>query len=99
MRTELRLHARVWTFCQALPPDPRKRLRAALSSLQNMRGDIKALEGRLSGYYRLRSGSYRVIFSVRVEKGTRTIFCHFADHRSTVYQILEAREHLRAFLE
>ncbi len=98
MRNEVRLHPRVWEFCQSLPPAPRKRLRSGLMGLESDRGDIKALEGRLSGYYRLRSGAYRVIFSARMEEGARVIYCHYVGHRSTVYEILESRENLRAFL-
>lgn len=99
MKSRVLVHPRVWQFYQSLPPEPRKKLRAALKGLEKEKGDIKALEGRLSGYYRLRSGAYRVLFSVRVEKEERKVFCHYADHRSMVYQVLESREDLRAFLD
>jgi mRNA-degrading endonuclease RelE of RelBE toxin-antitoxin system len=98
MLNEVRLHPRVWAFCQSLPPVPRKRLRNALKDLEADRGDVKALEGPLSGCFRLRSGAYRVIFSVRIENGVRVTYCHYADHRSMVYQFLESQEDLRAFL-
>ena len=99
MKTKVFVHPRVWSFCQALPPEPRKRIRSALKGLEAERGDIKPLEGRLSGYYRLRSGAYRILFSIEVLGGQRVIRCHYAEHRSIVYEVLEARENLRAFLE
>jgi mRNA-degrading endonuclease RelE of RelBE toxin-antitoxin system len=99
MKNKVLVHPRVWAFCQALPPEPRKRFRSALKGLESESGDIKSLEGRLSGYYRLRVGPYRILFSVEINQGQRILCCHFAEHRSIVYEVLEARENLRAFLE
>jgi len=99
MRNRVLVHPRVWQFCQSLPPEPRKRMKTAIKGLEREKGDIKALEGRLSGYFRLRSGAYRILFSIRVEKRERRVYCHYADHRSLVYQFLESREDLRAFLK
>ncbi len=98
MMNKVRIHPRVWAFCQALPPEPRRRFGTALQGLETDRGDIKSLEGRLSGYYRLRVGAYRILFSAEIFDGQRVISCHYAEHRSIVYEVLEARENLRAFL-
>lgn len=98
-KSEVWLHPRVWDFCRALPPVPRKKFRAALRGLERERGDIKPLEGRLSGYWRLRSGAYRVLFAIQLEDGVRKINCLYAEHRSVVYSILESRENLRGFLD
>jgi len=38
----------------ALPPETKKRVRAALRGLERGRGDIKALSGELEGFCRLR---------------------------------------------
>jgi mRNA-degrading endonuclease RelE of RelBE toxin-antitoxin system len=97
--TEVRVHTRVRNFCKALPPHPRKNIRSAIRGLQNDKGDIKLLQGTLSGLYRLRAGAYRVIFSIHVEKGQRKIYCHYVEHRSIVYEVLEAKANLRKFLD
>ena len=47
----------------ALPPDTKKRVRAALRGLQNGRGDIKALSGELEGFCRLRIDGLRIVYS------------------------------------
>ena len=53
---------------------------------------IKALEGDLAGYYRLRIRSYRVIFAYRGTKrpGPPEIDCLFCEHRSVVYEAFAA---------
>lgn len=52
-------------------------------------GEINALEGRLSGYSRLRVGGYRIIFADTVKNGVRTFDCLFAERRSIVYELFE----------
>jgi mRNA-degrading endonuclease RelE of RelBE toxin-antitoxin system len=52
-------------------------------------GDIKALDGPLSGYSRLRVGGYRVIFAERFERGERRIECVFVEARGIVYELFE----------
>lgn len=89
----------VWETIQRLPPSPRKKLRAALRGLRHEKGDIKPLEGTLSGYFRLRVGAYRVIFVIRMLEGQRTYSCMYCGHRSVVYAVLEAKDNLRGFLE
>jgi mRNA interferase RelE/StbE len=72
-----------------LPPDPKRRIRAALKSLQNGKGDIKPLRGELEGFYRLRVGGYRIVYRV---KSGELIELAYADTRDVVY---EAFRHLR----
>ncbi len=70
-------------FLRTLAPDPRRRLRLAIRSLAQGRGDIKSLEGDLGGYWRLRVGSYRVIFW----QSTTAIECVYAERGSIIYEI------------
>jgi mRNA interferase RelE/StbE len=87
MRTRVEIADPVRDFVRALAPEPRRAVRLALHALEKEHGDIKPLEGELSGYYRLRVGSYRVIFRSGVERGTRVLRCVFAEHRSVVYEL------------
>ena len=88
--TEINLSTQVVEFFGHLAPEPRKKLRLALRRLEKEKGDIKSLEGKLSGYQRLRSGSHRVIFARKVRNGRPEIDCIFAEHRSLVYEIFTA---------
>jgi mRNA-degrading endonuclease RelE of RelBE toxin-antitoxin system len=74
---------------KTLAPGPRRALRLAMKGLADDRGDVKLLEGKLSGFWRLRTGKIRVIFEVKAIGGTRTVFCFYADYRSIVYAVLE----------
>ena len=80
----VKLSKQVARFIQSLAPEPRRKLRLALKSLSRGRGDIKALEGPLLGYYRLRVGSYRVLLFYTA---SNQVECVFAEHRSIVYEI------------
>ncbi len=84
------LAAQVVEFFGQLAPEPRKKLRLALRRLEQEKGDIKSLEGKLTGYQRVRSGSHRVIFSRKVRNGKPEIDCIFAEHRSLVYEVFAA---------
>jgi mRNA interferase RelE/StbE len=75
--------AQVAEFLRSLPPEPRRQLRLAIRSLAQGRGDLKALEGDLAGYWRLRVGSYRIILW---RSGTVTE-CIFAERRSIIYEV------------
>ena len=88
--TEVNLSSQVVEFFGQLAPEPRKSLRLALRRLEQERGDIKSLEGKLAGFQRLRSGSHRVIFARKVRNGRPEIDCIFAEHRSLVYEIFTA---------
>jgi mRNA-degrading endonuclease RelE of RelBE toxin-antitoxin system len=80
----IKLSQQVARFVRGLAPEPRRKMRLALKSLAKGRGDMRALEGPLSSYWRLRAGSYRVIFSYA---GPNQIECVFAERRSIVYEI------------
>ncbi len=67
----------------ALPPETKKRVRAALRELQNGRGDIKALSGELAGFCRLRIDGLRVVYS---QHPGRVIRLEYADSRDLVYE-------------
>jgi mRNA interferase RelE/StbE len=79
-------------FVLCLAPEPRKRLRQALRLLEVEKGDIKALEHELQGFFRLRVRSYRVILAYREEQsaGTIEIDCLFCERRSIVYEVFTA---------
>lgn len=66
-----------------LPPDPKRRVRAALKRLADWQGDIQALRGELEGFYRLRVGGYRIVY--RVVEG-EVIALDYADTRDVVYE-------------
>jgi mRNA-degrading endonuclease RelE of RelBE toxin-antitoxin system len=85
--TTVNLAAQVVEFFGHLAPEPRKKLRFALRGLQREEGDIKSLEGKLTGYQRIRSGPYRVIFTREVRNGKPEIDCVFAEHRALVYEL------------
>ena len=53
------------------------------------KGDFGKLQGRLAPYWRLRVDRMRVIYDQRAMKGERCMLCFFADHRATVYSVLE----------
>jgi mRNA interferase RelE/StbE len=74
---------RVAGWLQNLPPDPKRRVRAALKELADWRGDIKALRGELEGFYRLRVGGYRIVY--RVVEG-EMIRLDYSDTRDLVYE-------------
>ena len=75
--------AQVADFLRGLAPEPRRQLRLAIRSLARGRGDVRALEGDLAGYWRLRVGSYRVI----LWRSATVIECIFAERRSIIYEI------------
>lgn len=63
MTMRVELSDQVFAFVSQLAPQPKKKLRDDLHKLAKVKADTKCLEGRLAGYQRLRSGSYRVIFA------------------------------------
>jgi mRNA interferase RelE/StbE len=69
-RITIELEQQVVDFIRSLPPQPRQNLRRAVKNLQRENGDIRALEGELEGFYRLRVQRYRLIFFYQV-RGTR----------------------------
>lgn len=85
-KTTVEVSTQVVEFMGTLAPEPRKRLREALRKLAREEGDICALEANLDGFYRLRVGSFRVIFFYAAKPGHRIIRCVFAERRSIIYQ-------------
>lgn len=81
------LSSQVASFIRGRAPEARRRLRLALRQLSAERGDIKALEGRLKHYFRLRIGSDRIIF--RYAASGKSMRCIFAERRDLVYELFE----------
>ena len=80
----------VAAFIRRQPPEPRRFLRLALRALEREKGDIKALEGPLNGFYRLRIRGYRIVFVRGVSmKGRDVIRCLVADRRDIIYEVFE----------
>ena len=50
--------------------------------------DIRALDGNLSGYYRLRVGRHRIIFNYATDRAIEALFI---EERQLVYEVFEAR--------
>ncbi|HZL12993.1 MAG TPA: hypothetical protein VFC85_02515 [Verrucomicrobiae bacterium] len=67
----------------ALPPETKKRVRAARRGLQNGRGDIKALSSELEGFCRLRIDGLRIVYS---QHRGQIIRLEYADSRNVVYE-------------
>ncbi len=89
MTTRVELADQVLGFVRQLSPQPKKSLRDALHKLATGKADIKRLEGRLDGYHRLRSGSYRVIFRYRMDQGQQVAECIYAGPRALIYELFE----------
>ena len=81
------MDAEVAEFVRSLAPKPRRRLREGLRGLEEEMGDLKHLEADLTGYVRLRVGSYRVIIRFRTERGERVARCVYAERRAVVYEL------------
>jgi len=76
-------------FLESLPPEPRRKLWRAIKGLAHGKGDIRQLEGSLAPYWRLRVERMRVAYDQRAAKGERRLVCFFAEHRATVYSVME----------
>ena len=68
-------------FIDKLPINEKKRLVAAIEGLP-YNGDIKRLQG-YDGYYRLRVGSYRIIF--HVDNGELIVYVVDIGNRGQIY--------------
>lgn len=68
-------------FIDKLPIHEKKRLVTAIEGLPD-NGDIKRLQG-YSGYYRLRVGSYRIIFTV--DNGELIVYVVDIGNRGQIY--------------
>lgn len=83
---DVRISDQVRNYIRALPPVPKKRLRAGLRELADLEGDIKDLERQLDGYCRLRVHQFRIIFKVHPEH----IDCIFIERRNIVHEVFQA---------
>jgi len=84
---KVELEQQVVDFIRSLPPEPRHALRRGIKSLEQEKGDIRALEGELEGFYRLRVLRYRIIFFYQIRTDRRTIRCIYAAPRGIVYEV------------
>jgi mRNA-degrading endonuclease RelE of RelBE toxin-antitoxin system len=89
VKTRVRLGTQVIHFITSLAPEPKRRLRAALKGIAEGKSDTKPLEGKLSGFCRLRSGRIRVIYQEGAVGSQRQILCFYADYRASVYEVFE----------
>ena len=69
---KVELEQQVVEFVRSLAPEPRQANRHSLKNLENETDDIRALEGELEGFYRLRVLRYRIIFFYHVRGKNRT---------------------------
>ena len=79
-------------FIKSLAPEPRQALRQAIKHLAQAKTaglDLRALEGVLQGYLRLRARTYRVIYAVEAERGGPVLTLLAAGPRSTIYEAFE----------
>jgi mRNA interferase RelE/StbE len=88
MSRALRPSLQVIEFARRLAPEPRRAAKHALAELRDGRGDIRDLEGSLSGYFRLRVGRYRIIFAFAADGAIEALFM---EDRSLVYELFEAQ--------
>ena len=88
-RMPVTVRRQVIDFIRQQPPESRHRLRLAVRGLANDRGDMKAMEGDLEGFHRLRVGPFRVVFHYVPSKTGMVIDCVFAERRSVVYLLLQ----------
>ena len=91
------IEQQVVDFVRSLAPEPRRTLRDALRKLAKEEGDIRALEGELEGFYRLRVMRYRLIFLYERKGRSHWIRCVYAAHRNLIYEIFA--EQFRDLLE
>jgi mRNA-degrading endonuclease RelE of RelBE toxin-antitoxin system len=89
VKARVLLGSQVTEFIGKLAPEPKRALRKALKGAAEGTGDIKLLEGKLTGFQRLRSGRIRVIYQQHTVAGEPQIWCFYADYRATVYDVFE----------
>lgn len=87
MKTKIRVSTQVEEFVKSLAPNPRRRLRLAMKGLEDGKGDVKYLEGKLIGYGRLSVANYRLIFKESTVGGARQIDGIFLERRGLVYEV------------
>ena len=90
---KIEIEQQVLDFIGSLAPEPRRSIGQALRRLAQEKGDIRALEGELEGFYRLRVGRYRIIFCYRRERRSSAIRCIYAAHRNLIYEVFAQEFH------
>jgi len=90
LKSEVVIKEEVRDYLRILPPETRRRAKAALGALPG--GDTKPLRDELAGFHRLRVGDHRFIY--RHHAGRIRVF--YAAPRAIVYEYLAA--HLREYL-
>ncbi len=78
------VQAPVYEFARRLAPEQRRATKAALRALREEQGDIQPLEGNLAGYYRLRTGKFRLSFRY---SSSATIEAVMLEERGIVYDV------------
>lgn len=68
-------------FIDKLPENDKRRIVSAIEALPDS-GDIKKLQGK-SGYFRLRVGNYRIIYTV--DNGKLIVYIVDAGNRGQIY--------------
>jgi len=86
----VKIREQVWKFHGRLGPQDRRAVKRALLQLAHERGDIRSLRDRLEGYYRLRVGTYRIVFRYLP---ARVIECVYINSRALVYDVFESELH------
>lgn len=86
MTRVVRPAVQVINYVRRLAPEPRRAIKHALKELGQEHGDLRALEGILTGYYRLRVGRHRIIFSYAADGAIDAVFI---EARSLVYEVFE----------
>jgi mRNA-degrading endonuclease RelE of RelBE toxin-antitoxin system len=87
MKRALRLSEQAIGFHAKLAPDARRAVKSALRGLGEERGDLRALEGTLTGFHRLRVGRYRAIFAYADDGAIDVVF---VESRAVAYEVFEA---------
>ncbi|HXC02256.1 MAG TPA: hypothetical protein VNU49_06355 [Opitutaceae bacterium] len=88
MNRIVRPAVQVIEYVRRLAPEPRRAIKRSLMDLRNEGGDIQALEGNLTGYYRLKVGRHRLIFAYAQDEAIEVVFI---EERSLVYEVFEAQ--------
>ncbi|MDB6059662.1 MAG: hypothetical protein JWO95_3506 [Verrucomicrobiales bacterium] len=78
---KVRVSDEVKTFLYSLAPEPRQKLKRALKNTPP-----QPLEGDLEGFWKIRSGKFRVLCHIEAD----TLTALYANYRSTVYEIATA---------
>lgn len=89
MEPRVRVGNLVEDFIRALAPEPRRAVLRAIKGLVRDQGDVKALEGKLAPYWRIRGGRIRVVYAQKSVGGRRVLLCFYAGYRPVVYQLVE----------